>query len=60
MSSLVAWMVKKPPEMWETRVRPLGWEDLLEKGMIIHFSILPGELNDRGAWWAIALAKSQT
>ena len=27
--------------MWETRVRSLGWEDPLEKGMTTHSSILP-------------------
>ena len=26
-ASLVAQLVKKPPAMWETWVRPLGWED---------------------------------
>ena len=26
--------------MQETRVHSLGWEDLLEKGMATHFSIL--------------------
>ena len=26
--------------MWETRVRSLGWEDPLEKGMTTHSSIL--------------------
>ena len=25
--------VKRPPTMWETRVRSLGWEDPLEKEM---------------------------
>ena len=30
-SSLVAQMVKRLPTMWETWVRFLGWEDLLEK-----------------------------
>ena len=44
MSSLVAQMVKKPPAMLETRVQSLDWEDL-EKGMVTHFSILPGELS---------------
>ena len=29
--SLVAQMVKRLPTMWETWVRFLGWEDLLEK-----------------------------
>ena len=26
-------MVKNPPSIEETQVRPLGWEDPLEKGM---------------------------
>ena len=33
-------MVKKLPTMQETLVRSLGWEDLLEKGMATHSSIL--------------------
>ena len=33
-------MVKSLPAMQETRVRSLGWEDPLEKGMTIHSSIL--------------------
>ena len=37
---LVAQMVKNLPAMWKTGVQSLGWEDLLEKGMAIHFSIL--------------------
>ena len=32
---------KNPPEMWETWVRSLGWEDPLENSMVTHFSILP-------------------
>ena len=28
------------PTMWETRVQPVGWEDLLEKEMATHSSIL--------------------
>ena len=39
-SSLVAQMVKNLPAMQETRVRSLDWEDLLEKGMATHSSIL--------------------
>ena len=39
-ASLVAQMVKNPPAMWETWVRSLGQEDLLEKGMATHSSIL--------------------
>ena len=33
-------MVKKLPAVQETRVRPLGHEDSLEKGKATHFSIL--------------------
>ena len=33
-------MVKNPPVMQETQVRPLGWEDCLEKEMATHSSIL--------------------
>ena len=32
-------MVKNPPEMQETRVRFLVWEDPLEKGMATYSSI---------------------
>ena len=36
----MAQTVKNLPAMRETRVRSLGWEDLLEKGMATHSSIL--------------------
>ena len=39
-ASLVVQVVKNPPAMQETRVRSLGWEDPLEKGMTTHSSIL--------------------
>jgi len=39
-ASRVAHLVKNPPAMWETWVQSLGWEDLLEKEMATHFSIL--------------------
>ena len=52
-ASLVAQLVKNPPAMWETWVRPLGWEDPLEKSMATHSSILVWRIPmDRGAWWA--------
>ena len=35
---LVAQMVKNLPEVKETQVRSLGWEDLLEKEMVTHSS----------------------
>ena len=38
--SLVAQLVKNLPAMWETQVRPLGWEDPLEKRTATHSSIL--------------------
>ena len=39
-ASLVAQLVKNPPEMPETWGLSLGWEDPLEKGKAIHSSIL--------------------
>ena len=39
LTSLVAQMVKRLPAIWETRVRSLGGEDLLEKEMATHSSI---------------------
>ena len=39
-ASLVAQLVKNLPEMQETWVRSLGWEDPLEKGKTTHSSIL--------------------
>ena len=40
MTSLVAQMVKRLPTMQETWVQSLGREDLLEKEMATHSSIL--------------------
>ena len=52
----MAQMVKNLPVMQETWVQTLGWEDLLEKEMATHSSILfivyGRILIDRGAWWA--------
>ena len=39
-TSLVAQMVKRLPTTQETQVQSLGWEDLLEKEMATHSSIL--------------------
>ena len=36
----MAQMVKRLPIMWETWVQSPGWEDLLEKEMATHSSIL--------------------
>ena len=40
MASLVAQTVKNLPAMQETQILSLGQEDLLEKGMATHSSIL--------------------
>ena len=57
-TSLVAQMVKNRPEIWETWVPSLGWEDPLEKGMATHSNILawripmdsvPGALQSMGS-----------
>ena len=57
LASLVAQLIKNLPEVQETRVRSLGWEDPLEKEMATHSSILawkipwteePGGLNPWG------------
>ena len=42
-------MVKNFPVMQETWVQSLGWEDLLEKGMATHSSILPREFHGQGS-----------
>ena len=36
----MAQTVKNLPVMWDTRVRSLGWEEALEKGIATHSSIL--------------------
>ena len=54
----MAQMVKNLPEMQETWVRSLGWEDPPEKGMATHSNILawripwteePGKLQSMGS-----------
>ena len=44
-ASLVAQMVKNLPTMRETQVWPLGWEDLLEKGLATYSSILAWKIH---------------
>ena len=48
--------------MQETRVRSLGWEVPLEKGMAMHSSILAGRIPWTEAWRATVhgVAKSWT
>ena len=71
-TSLVAQMVNRLPTMQETRVQSLGWEDLLEKEMATHSSILawkipwteePGRLQSVGSQrvrkdWVISISLS--
>ena len=38
-------MVKNLPAIQETRVQSLGWEDLLEKEMATHSSVLAWEIS---------------
>ena len=42
-SSTVAQLVKNLPEMWETWIQSLGWEDPLEEGMTTTSIFLLGE-----------------
>ena len=50
-ASQVTQTVKNLHAMWETGVRSLDQEDLLEKRMVIHsYSCLDNSM-DRGTWW---------
>ena len=55
-ASLVAQLVKNLHAMLETWVRPLGWEDALEKETATHYSILAWRI----PWTGCGVAKSQT
>ena len=57
-ASLVVQLVKNPPEMQETWVPSLSWQDPLEEGMATHFRFLawripwaeePGGLQSMGS-----------
>ena len=53
---MVAQMVKNPPAMQEIQVQSLGREDLLEKGMATHSSILAWTISwteDPGGLWSM-------
>ena len=61
--SLVPQMVKNRPEMQEAWVRPLGWEDSLEKGMATHPSIPAWRIpwtKEPGGLQSIGLQESDT
>ena len=65
----VAPTIKNLSAMLETWLRPLGWENSLEKGMATHSSILffffftpvflSGESHGRGAWWATVMGSER-
>ena len=50
---LVAQMIENVHAMHETWVQSLGWEDLLEEGMVTHSSILAWRIAHRGTRWAV-------
>ena len=61
--NMVAQRVTHLPTMQESWIQSLGQEDLLEKEMATHSSILARRIHlDRGAWWATVhgVTKSQT
>ena len=51
LASLVAQLVKNLPAIQEARVRSLGWEDPLEKGMVTHSSILAWRIHGLYSPW---------
>ena len=54
-------MVKNPPAMQDTWVRPLGWEDIMEKGIATYSSIVSRILwTEELAELVHRIAKSQT
>ena len=59
----MAQTIKNLPEMQETQVQSLGGENLLEKKMATHSTILAWRISmDRGVWWATVhrVTQSQT
>ena len=61
--SLVAQTVKRLPTMLETWVKSLGWEDVLEKEMATHSSILAWKIpwmEEPGGLQSTGLLKGQT
>ena len=61
-ASLVAQLVESLPAVWETWVRYLRWEDLLEKEMASLSSILAWEIpwTEEPGKWSLELQKGQT
>ena len=63
-ASPVTQMVENSPAIQETRVWSLGWEDPLDKGMAVHYSIVAWRIPwmEEPSWWATVhgATKSQT
>ena len=60
---MVAHTVKRLPTMWETQVRSLGPENLVEKEMATHSSVLAQKIpwtEEPGGIQSMGVAKSQT
>ena len=57
---LVVQLVKNLPAIWETWVQLLGWEDSLEKGMVIWACILYNGLENSMDCIVHGVAKSWT
>ena len=62
ISSLVAQTVKRLPATRETRIQSLSWEDVLEKRIAAHSSILAWKIPWTEEWWVTVhgVAKSWT
>ena len=59
-ASLLVQSVKNLPAIWETWIRSLGWEDLLEEGMATHSSILAWRIPmDRGDRWVLSMGSQR-
>ena len=52
-------MVKNLPEMWETQVQSMGWEDPMEKEIPIHSSILAWRIPQTDGPWETKSMESQ-
>ena len=58
----MAQSVKKSPAVWETWIRSLGQEDLLEKGMATHSRILAWRIprtEEPGRLWFIGSQRAR-
>ena len=56
---LVVQMLKNLPAMWETWIQSLGWEDLLEKRIVIILTWRIPWTEDPGGLQSMGVSKSQ-